>query len=99
MKLLCEVTEIFMRNSPTSLARIHQAIVEHDAWELREAAHALKGSVGNLSAEGAYRAAERLENMGSKRDFDLIDEAYEALAREVERLRSALKLLSEEGMA
>jgi CheY-like chemotaxis protein/nitrogen-specific signal transduction histidine kinase/HPt (histidine-containing phosphotransfer) domain-containing protein len=94
--LLREVAALFLESSPEYLSRIRQALADRDGRALGRAAHALKGSVGNLSARAAFEAAWRLEEMGEKGDLARSQEAYTALEQEIERLRSTLAALRKE---
>jgi HPt (histidine-containing phosphotransfer) domain-containing protein len=53
------------------VSSIRQAIDASDAKALRQAAHALKGSVANFAAPRPFDSAQRLERMGI--DGDLSD--------------------------
>jgi len=94
--LLKEIADVFFESSPEYLSRIQQALADRDSRALERAAHALKGSVGNLSARAAFEAAWRLEEMGEKGDLAESQEAYTALNQEIERLRLALAALRKE---
>jgi CheY-like chemotaxis protein len=94
--LLKEIAALFLENSPEYLSRIRQALADRDSRALGRAAHALKGSVGNLAARAAFKAASRLEEMGEKGDLAESQEAYAALEQEIERLRLALAAFRKE---
>ena len=51
------------------MAEIRQAIDQRDGARLQQAAHYLKGSVGNLGARQAFEAAGRLEPDGREQDW------------------------------
>jgi PAS domain S-box-containing protein len=59
--LLAELIEIFRNESPRMVAEIKRCAESGDVKGLQRAAHALKGSAGNLGAGGARRAALALE--------------------------------------
>jgi HPt (histidine-containing phosphotransfer) domain-containing protein len=62
---------------------------------LADAAHAIKGSVGNFSAPVALAAAQRLERLARSGDLHDADAASAALEAEIIRLRAALIALGD----
>ncbi len=65
--LFREIVQLFLVDCPTRVAAIHAAVAGGDPEEVRTAAHALKGSAGNLSATALTAAARTLERLGSER--------------------------------
>jgi signal transduction histidine kinase/DNA-binding response OmpR family regulator len=63
-ELFREVVELFLLDCPVRVAAIDAAVASGDPEKLRLAAHALKGSAGNLSALSLLSAARTLERMG-----------------------------------
>ncbi len=96
LELLGELIEIFLEDFPHLLAEIEAAVVEKDAAKLRHAAHALKGSVGNFCISGAFEASKKMEISGINEDFSTIQSDYQTLVKEMENVKSALQLLSQE---
>jgi len=72
------------------LSSVRQAIASRDGRGLQRAAHALKGSIANFAARGAFEAALKLETMGRCDDLTGAEEAYLTLEKEVGRLQRAL---------
>ena len=60
-KLLRELVDVFVADTPKLLARIERAITRGDAVRLKKAAHALKGSVGNFDSGSALQAVRKME--------------------------------------
>jgi PAS domain S-box-containing protein len=81
--LLAELVGLFIQESPKLLAAIQQAIERADPKGLERAAHALKGSVGNLAVPTAVKAAQTLENMGREGNLAAADAAYAVLQQEI----------------
>ena len=81
--LLVELVEIFRAEYPRILSSLRRAIASGDAKGVQEAAHALKGTVGNFGAHAAAEAARALEVMGEQ-------DALAGAAAGVERLEGAL---------
>jgi two-component system, sensor histidine kinase and response regulator len=100
-KLLREVVDVFLVDSPNLMTAIEQAVAGREGEAIASSAHALKGSVGLFVQGGAYEAARRLEQAGRNGDLTGVDEACVALENEMTELRTALgdlrKLLGEAG--
>jgi CheY-like chemotaxis protein len=94
VELLKELIDIFLEECPPLLAAIREAIAGQDGEALEQAAHKLKGAVGNFSAPAAAEAALRLEVMGRERDLAGADAAYADLESGIERLKPALAALA-----
>ena len=95
-ELLKEVAGMFLEQCPETLSEIRDAIVAKDPKALQRSAHALKGSVGNFGAQGAYDAAYRLERMGRKGEFDQCPRALVELEDALQVLESQLAKLTSE---
>lgn len=87
MEFLKELIEIFRDDCPERLGVISSAIKEKDFKALDEAAHALKGSAGNLGLTRVYELALKLEKMGKGEDISGADETFKELEEELERFR------------
>jgi two-component system, sensor histidine kinase and response regulator len=68
-ELLGELAKIFLEDCPTQLSAIQAGVERRDAAALREAAHALRGSVANFGATQAVETALKLELMGNAGDL------------------------------
>jgi signal transduction histidine kinase/CheY-like chemotaxis protein len=95
-RLLTEVIKLFLEQEPKLLAAVRDAVSRQDAKALEQAAHSLKGSVCNFSAQAAYEAALTLEMMGRQRDLGGAEEALQVLIAESVRLQPALQVLIRE---
>ena len=62
--LLAELVDIFRAEYPRLLANLRHSVEKGDARGVQEAAHAIKGTVGNFGAPAASEAARALEVMG-----------------------------------
>jgi len=94
-KLLSELIDIYLRQSPSLLAAAQRALQEKNGLELARAAHTIKGSAGNFNARATVETGERLEAFAAEGDFSRAQEAMSALEREMERLDRALIALRE----
>jgi two-component system sensor histidine kinase/response regulator len=88
--LLREIVGLFLEECPRRLADMRDALGRGDSDALQQAAHSIKGSVGNFNAEAAVEAALQLEMMSQAGDMARLDEACAALERELSRLTTAL---------
>jgi PAS domain S-box-containing protein len=93
-RLLRELVRLFLADYPQRVREINEAVRRGDAEALRIAAHALKGSIGNLRAKNAFEAAQRLEIMGRDRDLDNASEGHMTLELELARLIEELGTLT-----
>jgi len=89
--LMTDVIRLFLRDCPTHLAAISVAVTARDAEALREAAHALKGAAGNLSATRLFAAADVLERIGVASRMDAAEGAWRQLSVEASQLMDLLR--------
>jgi PAS domain S-box-containing protein len=92
---LKELVELFGTESAKLMKRMRDAIKNGDSSGLQRAAHTLKGSVRVFGAERAAAAAQRLEKIGTDEKLVGAEDAWAALAEEVERLMPMLSKLVE----
>ncbi|MGR3317370.1 MAG: response regulator [Candidatus Anammoxibacter sp.] len=85
--LLKKLVRQFLDDYPGKLSKIKDAIRNNDSKAIKHAAHAIKGSVGNLYARTTFSAASRLEKMVHDGNASEIDEAYNLLEKEIGRLK------------
>jgi two-component system, sensor histidine kinase and response regulator len=89
-RLMRELVTIFRADTPDRMRRIADAAATGDDRALREAAHALRGSLGTIDAQPALRATARVEEAAQTGDRGSIDGSVGALAAEVGRLEKRL---------
>ena len=92
--LLSEMAELFLESYPGYLSRIKEALVQEDPLALTQAAHALKGSVGNFTTREPFEVARALEQIGRHGDIGQasqvvvkLEHALSQLTPELENLR------------
>lgn len=83
-ELLRELVSLFRGESPRFLADMERAIKAGQAEQLLQAAHTIKGSLGNLGAMAAYESALALEMMGRNGDLEQAEAEYVKLVAEVQ---------------
>jgi two-component system, sensor histidine kinase and response regulator len=96
-ELMSDVILIFLEDLPARLAEIRAAVNGRNADALRAAAHALKGSAGNLSAGGVFEAARVLERIGAESRMDAAEAAWRRLSVEATNIIDVLRPHSPSG--
>jgi HPt (histidine-containing phosphotransfer) domain-containing protein len=88
--LFRELTGIFAEECPKLLAEFADSIEREDYDTLVRAAHTLKGRAAFFGAETLEHLAMRLESMTRARELTMIQNTCDAIAIEVNQLRSTL---------
>jgi two-component system, sensor histidine kinase and response regulator len=94
-KLLRAILKTFREDCPTMMARIRDAIKKENAAAIADAAHALKGSVGNFGDTAALETAREIEKAGRQGKLDGTWETYAALEDDIALLLPALQSIGE----
>jgi HPt (histidine-containing phosphotransfer) domain-containing protein len=89
--LMADVIKVFLEDLPARLAEIRDAVNGRNPDALRAAAHALKGSAGNLSAGGVFEAARVLERIGTESRMDAAEAAWRRLSVEATNIIDVLR--------
>jgi CheY-like chemotaxis protein len=97
--LLQQVIVLFLEDCPPRLAAIQAAAVQGNAEQIRLAAHALKGSAGNLSADALCEAARDLEHIGAESRLEDAPAAVTRVVNEAAAVVAQLRQLQEAGRA
>ena len=92
-KLLCKLIDIFAAELPKLMSRIRRAIAKQDARGLRDAAHALKGAVGNFDHYAPFEAVRKLEEMGRENQLSDAQALFESVKKEMAHLTRSLRHL------
>ncbi len=85
-KLAGEVIEIFLQECPRLLHEVRNAAEQRDFTRLERAAHAFKGSAGDIVANQAFDAAQAVEEKARSGDLEGIEALATDLEESVERL-------------
>jgi HPt (histidine-containing phosphotransfer) domain-containing protein len=91
-----EAVEMFVGDYPLMLDTIRESLKTKDATTLKQTAHALKGMTGNFKGQAAAKAALNLEEMGRIGDFSGIEQKFETLVNELDKLEKMLLNLIKE---
>ena len=86
-----DIIKTFLAECPSLLERVRQAARQRDAVTLERAAHALKGSLGDIAAPPAFDAAQALEQIGREGDLDGSEEALVNLEESLHQLERQLR--------
>jgi len=89
--VLREIIDLFLRDAPSKIVRIQQAVDRSDAGEIAQGAHSLKGSAGNFGAHGLVALCARLEQLGKDGDIVKGPDLLRQVEQELDRVSSALK--------
>jgi two-component system, sensor histidine kinase and response regulator len=63
-ELARQLVELFVSECPRMMAVVRDSVANADADQIRRAAHAFKGSVGNFTEDAPMTTAFELEQMG-----------------------------------
>jgi CheY-like chemotaxis protein len=88
--LLAQVVQLFRTDCAKRMSELAAAAACRDWTRLSREAHTLKGTLGNLCANGAYAAALRLEKLARDQSSAELAEALQSLTAEMDRLQPAL---------
>jgi CheY-like chemotaxis protein len=91
--LLRSLVKTFSKDCPSMMARIRSSLASRDTVALADAAHALKGSVGNFGPSAALETARRIEKEARQGKLDGAWETYATLEDNIARLLPALQLI------
>jgi len=94
--LLSEMAELFLESYPGYLSRIKEALVQQDLTALTQAAHALKGSVGNFTTREPFEVARALEQIGRHGDIGQASQVVVKLEHALSQLTPELENLRQE---
>lgn len=89
-ELAGELVEAFFAECDEALAALRTAIERGDMTGLRFAAHAMAGTLGNLSALVAYESARRLEALGCAGETAGAADAFARLQADIGELKPVL---------
>lgn len=91
--LLHKILQAFLESAETNVHQLEQAIVKSDADGLRQTAHALKSSSGNIGAESLSAIFKQLEADGRSGEFTHakslqadMQQQYQSVIAEIEKI-------------
>jgi CheY-like chemotaxis protein len=90
-KLVRDVIEQFLKDSPKRVETIFRAAKEENARELEKAAHALKGASGNIGAKALWAVCEKIEDLARSNELKEAAGPLGVLQEEFDKLRVDLE--------
>ncbi|MCK4602579.1 MAG: Hpt domain-containing protein, partial [Phycisphaerae bacterium] len=94
-ELLAELAGMFPEESAKLLSEMRRALADGDIDKLAQAAHSLKGAVGNFASGGVSSMTVKLEKLARKADLKGAQEAMAMLGVQLARLTEALSAFAE----
>jgi CheY-like chemotaxis protein len=94
-KLVIKLVNAFRKDCPRMIARIGSAIRARDTAALADAAHALKGSVGNFGASAAFETAREVEKLAREGKLDGARELSGTLEERIAAFLLALQAIAQ----
>jgi HPt (histidine-containing phosphotransfer) domain-containing protein len=96
-ELLRELMELFLKNTPRTLAALRSGVETVKPKEVEAAAHALKGTLGHLAARTAAATAEELESRGRRGNLKGAERLLQRLERQVGEAQQQLAAFLRDG--
>jgi two-component system sensor histidine kinase/response regulator len=94
-ELARQLVELFVAECPRMMAAVRDSVASGDAEQVRRAAHAFKGSVGNFTDGPPMTTAFELEQVGRVRSIADAHDVLRRLEQEVEGFVAALRRYEE----
>jgi HPt (histidine-containing phosphotransfer) domain-containing protein len=92
--LAAEIVTLYIAEAPVMMERVRAAVRSESAEEIRQAAHAFKGAVGNLSRIGPMQTAGQLEEAARNGSMAGLPALLDVLERQVDSLQAELRSLN-----
>ena len=87
-EMLKQLVEIFVTDTVEHSALLGEAVKAGDAETIMQEAHRIKGGSGQIGADRLQSLAATIENKGRDNDLDGVQEVFEALQDEYQRVHS-----------
>jgi two-component system sensor histidine kinase/response regulator len=94
-ELARQLVELFVAECPRMMAAVRDSVASGDVEQVRRAAHAFKGSVGNFTDGAPMTTAFELEQIGRVGSIADAHEALRRLEQEVNGFVAALRRYEE----
>jgi histidine phosphotransfer protein HptB len=89
-EFLCELIDLYLSDAPQQVEALGQAVSSQDGTAVSAAAHKLKGSCGNIGADGLVALCQELEASGRASRLQEMPNLFQQVAREFEEVSEAL---------
>lgn len=94
-ELARQLVELFVSECPNMMAAVRDSVASGDPEQVRRAAHAFKGSVGNFTDTAPMTTAFDLEQAGRTGTIDQAPAILQRLEHEVDAFLAALRRFEE----
>ena len=92
--VLTEVLKLFLDEVPTRMARLRNAWAAGNIEEVHRAAHSLKGSAGNIGAQGMFEICKQLDGIGKSGGLQAAGPLIDALGAEFGKVEVEIRRLT-----
>ena len=86
-EFLRELVELFLEDVPVRMTNLHAAVAGGIAIEIKNEAHGLKGSCGNLAAKGLQHQMADIERLATNQELALIPDLMQSVNIEYARVQ------------
>jgi HPt (histidine-containing phosphotransfer) domain-containing protein len=86
-ELLAELFDIYQEDFVVKRKALGDAITAHDIAKIKEVAHSMKGSSGNISAKSLYAACLKLESLAKEGKTDGMQEVASSIDGYFEKIK------------
>jgi PAS domain S-box-containing protein len=94
-KLVLTLVTAFRKDCPRMVSRIRSAIRARDASTLADAAHALKGSIGNFGSSAAFETTREVEKLAREGKLDGARDLCSTLEKHIAAFLPALQVIAQ----
>lgn len=89
-EFLCELIDLYLNDAPQQLQALGSAVGSQDTAAVSAAAHKLKGSCGNVGADGLVALCQKLEGSAKASRLHELPPLFEQVAREFQEVNQTL---------
>jgi HPt (histidine-containing phosphotransfer) domain-containing protein len=89
-EFLIELIDLYLQDAPAQLEALGEAVSSQDKVAVSAAAHKLKGSCGNIGAEGLAALCQQIESSGKASRIGELPKLFDQVAREFVEVNQAL---------
>jgi HPt (histidine-containing phosphotransfer) domain-containing protein len=91
--VLTEVLTLFLSEVPPKMTRLRNACSSGNIEEMQRAAHSLKGSAGNIGAQGMFDVCRQLDGLGRSGNLEAASTLVAALDVEFDKVQAEIRRL------
>ena len=91
--VLTDVLKLFLEEVPPRMTRLRNAWSSGNIEEMQRAAHSLKGSAGNIGAQGMFDVCRQLDGLGRSGNLESASTLVDALDVEFDKVQAEIRRL------